>query len=321
MRGAGGCAGPAERGRYAGRMLLPLSTPHATRLEALAECGSTNTVLVAHAAEGWPEFSVVVTDNQTGGRGRLGRSWVAPAGQTLAVSVLLRPTFSLEAFGWLPLIAGVAMARAVREVLASASEAAPESKAESKASESKAESVASEAAAGLRPLVTLKWPNDVLIGVRDADAGRTEKKVSGLLAELVPSPGSGAPAVVLGAGLNLTIPADGLPVDTATSLTLHGADADGLPDRALSAYLRELRALYGLLQQHDGDADASGIRRMVSEECATLGRSVRIQLPGGGSETARAVELDTAGQLVVRRARDGALQSVAAGDVTHLRYE
>src|SRR5690606_15201712 len=102
--------------RYAGRM-LPLSSAHTSRLEVLAECGSTNTVMVGHAADSWPDFSAVVTDNQTGGRGRLGRQWVAPPGRALAVSVLLRPSFGVDALGWVPLIAGVAMARAVREVL------------------------------------------------------------------------------------------------------------------------------------------------------------------------------------------------------------
>lgn len=263
-------------------MLLPLSTPHAARLEVLPECGSTNTVMVGHAVEGWPDFSVVVTDTQTDGRGRLGRVWTAPPHQTLAVSVLLRPRFSAEHFGWLPLLAGVAMARAVREVLPGESG------------------------------VGLKWPNDVLI---------EEKKVSGLLAELVT--GDGGPAVVLGAGLNLTIAADDLPTPTSTSLALHGAhpDADVLFDLALVAYLRELRALYGALTDFAGDVHASGIRRVVQDECATLGRIVRVQLPGQEPLVARAVDIDASGRLVVERLQDGVVQAVAAGDVTHLRYE
>ena len=66
-----------------------------------------------------PEFTTVVTLNQTAGRGRLGRTWVAPPGQTLAVSVLLRPVLvtgdplGLDRYGWIPLMAGIAMARAV----------------------------------------------------------------------------------------------------------------------------------------------------------------------------------------------------------------
>src|SRR5690554_6496201 len=112
-------------------MQLPLSQTHASRLEFLPECESTNTELMSRAADAWPHFSVVATASQTAGRGRLDRVWVAPPGQTLAVSVLLRPTFSLEAYGWLPLVAGLAMARAVEQFVPAS--------------------------------VTVKWPNDVLI--------------------------------------------------------------------------------------------------------------------------------------------------------------
>src|SRR5690554_5881759 len=98
-------------------MTLPLASAQAARLEFLDECGSTNTELLMRAADAWPHFSVVATTSQTAGRGRLDRVWVAPPGQTLAVSVLLRPSFPLEAYGWLPLIAGLAMARAVDATL------------------------------------------------------------------------------------------------------------------------------------------------------------------------------------------------------------
>ena len=141
-------------------MQLPLSETIANRLLILAEAGSTNDELVALAGSE-PDFSVVVTGNQTAGRGRLGRRWVAPAGSSLATSVLLRPVLpggeplAIKHYGWLPLIAGAAMARA------------------------------------LQPLVPgrvgLKWPNDVQID---------GLKVCGVLAELVP-PGD---AVVIGSG-------------------------------------------------------------------------------------------------------------------------
>lgn len=259
-------------------MLLPLSRPHAPRIDVLAECESTNSELVARAAGGAPHFTAVVTDTQTAGRGRLGRTWVAPPGRTLAVSVLLRPDFDGDGWGWLPLVAGLAMARAVREVLPAGAD------------------------------VAVKWPNDVLVG---------ERKASGLLAEIVP----GGDAVVLGAGLNLTIEADALPTSAATSLTLEGAGEEQLFDRALAAYLRELGALYSELQAHGGDAEASGIRAAVSAECATIGRRVRVTLPPDETVMALALEIDGAGRLVIERDGVGAREAVAAGDVTHVRYE
>ncbi|AWB88595.1 biotin--[acetyl-CoA-carboxylase] ligase [Homoserinimonas hongtaonis] len=261
---------------------LSLSAPLVSRLDVLEQCTSTNTELVERAAQGWPHFSAVVTDDQTGGRGRLGRTWVAPPGRTLAISVLLRPAFSAESFGWLPLIAGLAMARAVRGALADDD---------------------SPAAAS----VGVKWPNDVLI------AGN---KVSGLLAELV-----AGPAVVLGAGVNLAFAADELPTPTATSLTVEGARGDGLPDRVLSVYLSELRAAYDQLVRHNGDAVAAGLADAVAAECVTLGRDVRLTLPSGEEPVARALEIDEYGRLIVRRADDGTRMTIAAGDVTHVRDE
>jgi len=264
-------------------MKLPLSSAIASSLLVLPEAGSTNDELRGRAAE-LPDLAVVVTDNQTAGRGRLGRQWIAPAGRCLAISVLLRPRLPagepLESsnFGWLPLIAGVAMARA------------------------------------LRPLVPgrvgLKWPNDVQID---------GLKVSGLLAELLVS----GDAVVLGAGVNLSLTADELPVPTATSLALSGAslEGDALADAVLSGYLAALRDLYTDFVHLGADVEASGTLQLVSDYCTTLGQEVRVQLPGGDDLVGIATEIDRAGRLLVRRSSDGAVTAVAAGDVTHLRYE
>lgn len=127
-------------------MNLPRAAAVASRLEVVAESASTNADLRAHAAdaEAWPHLAVLLTANQTAGRGRLDRSWVAPAGTALAISVLLRdlPTRA-EAFGWIPLAAGVAMSDAVSAQL-------PEHE------------------------VGVKWPNDVLVDGR---------KICGILAE------------------------------------------------------------------------------------------------------------------------------------------
>jgi BirA family biotin operon repressor/biotin-[acetyl-CoA-carboxylase] ligase len=243
-------------------MRLPLSSAIADRLDVLDETGSTNAVLVERARAGTaPEFSVVMTTNQTAGRGRLGRTWVAPPGKTIAVSVLLTPTDRLS---WLPLLAGLAMTRAVRSLVTGHE-------------------------------VTLKWPNDVQVD---------GLKVSGLLAELVPGAG-----VVIGAGLNLTIDESELPTPVSTSLTLVGASPDDLVDRALAAYLGELRGLY------EGMLAGADIRSQVEAECSTIGRRVRVELPGGDDLYGTATGIDAEGRLVVDD------RVVAAGDVTHLRYE
>jgi BirA family biotin operon repressor/biotin-[acetyl-CoA-carboxylase] ligase len=115
---------------------LPLVSRLAARLEVLDSVGSTNTALVGFATAdpaAWPSPAVLVTDDQTAGRGRLGRRWTAPPGTSLAISVLLRPDVPRERLGWLSLLAGTAMAGALR---------------------------------GLGVAATTKWPNDVLIGGR-----------------------------------------------------------------------------------------------------------------------------------------------------------
>ncbi len=114
--------------------------------EYVESTGSTNTDLILSASDR-EDFSVLVAGFQTAGRGRSGRDWLAPAGSSLFVSVLLKPTsFDATKFSWLPLMAGLAMQKTVNHFI--------------EGSEAK-----------------LKWPNDVLVN---------DKKISGVLTELVP---------------------------------------------------------------------------------------------------------------------------------------
>ena len=97
----------------------------------VAETGSTNADLLAEARCGAPEGLVLVAEAQTGGRGRMGRRWVSPPRRALTFSVLLRPAgMPAGLLGWVPLLAGVAVASALAET------------------------------AGVD--ARLKWPNDVL---------------------------------------------------------------------------------------------------------------------------------------------------------------
>ena len=85
--------------------------PRWSRVDVVAETASTNTDLLADADA--PDRSVLVAENQIGGRGRLDRTWISPPRAGLTVSVLLRPTVPLLRWGWLPLLAGVALSEAV----------------------------------------------------------------------------------------------------------------------------------------------------------------------------------------------------------------
>jgi BirA family biotin operon repressor/biotin-[acetyl-CoA-carboxylase] ligase len=104
----------------------------AWRVIRLDETTSTNTVALEAAADGEPEGLVVVADHQTAGRGRLQRTWVAPPGSALLVSILLRPP--PDALHLAPTAVGCAAAAACGVV------------------------------AGFEP--GLKWPNDLVAGGR-----------------------------------------------------------------------------------------------------------------------------------------------------------
>ncbi|RWU84637.1 biotin--[acetyl-CoA-carboxylase] ligase [Janibacter hoylei PVAS-1] len=148
----------------------------------------------------------------------------------------------------------------------------------------------------------LKWPNDVLV------PGDDDRKVCGILCQLQPS-GTG---VVVGIGINVHHERADLPVGTATSLRLVGADVDRT-DLAASV-LGHLRRLHGELSD---DAGAKGVRRAYREACVTLGLEVDLHRPDGTLERVTATGVDDDGRLVV----DGPAGSatVAAGDVQHVR--
>ncbi|WP_344616627.1 biotin--[acetyl-CoA-carboxylase] ligase [Dactylosporangium salmoneum] len=114
-----------------------------TDLRVVPETGSTNADVAAAAREGAPEGLVIVAERQRSGRGRLGRQWESPARAGLALSVLLRPEVPPNRLGWLPLLAGVALAESVRRVA--------------------------------RIDAYLKWPNDLLL--------QGDRKTAGILAE------------------------------------------------------------------------------------------------------------------------------------------
>ncbi|MEU6771075.1 biotin--[acetyl-CoA-carboxylase] ligase [Streptomyces sp. NPDC046759] len=153
----------------------------------------------------------------------------------------------------------------------------------------------------------LKWPNDLLVTV-----GGEERKAGGILAER-----AGEDGVVIGVGINVTLRAEELPVPQAGSLTLAGAvgtDRDPL----LRAVLRSLEDWYGRWRSAGGDPSACGLQETYAAGCATLGRSVRAELPGDRSIVGEAVAVDGDGRLVIATA-EGVQEPVGAGDIVHLR--
>ena len=256
----------------------PLAAAVSPRVQVTERTDSTNADVVAAVtadADLWPHLSLLLTRDQRAGRGRLDRSWTAPPETALAVSVVVRvDALPVAARGWIPLIAGAAMTRAVAAQLRGTGHSAG-----------------------------LKWPNDVLLD---------GAKVSGILAEAV---GAHPDIVVIGSGVNTTMTAVDLPVETATSFAAVGVDVD--EDRLLADYLRALDEQLSALAAAGGDAAASGVHAEISTLCTTVGSDVRVALPDGSSLEGRAVRIDADGRLVVDV--DGDETAVAAGDVVHVR--
>lgn len=156
-------------------------------------------------------------------------------------------------------------------------------------------------AAGV-PAAQLKWPNDVLIG---------DQKVAGILAE------RSGNAVIIGVGINVAMTADRLPVPTATSLNLQGAQADR-PTLLASAAVG-ITSWMDRMTAARGIASDCGLRDRYLTECATIGREVRVEMAGRDDVRGEAAGIDADGRLLVRESASGNLTEVSAGDVIHVR--
>lgn len=259
-----------------------------TTIDFVEKTGSTNTDLMqaTNVADG----TVLLADEQLSGKGRLGRSWTAPAGSQVIFSVLLLPE-SLEHLGTLPLAAGLAVTDSIEGTV-------------------------------------LKWPNDVhidgnkLCGIL-AEAGpvgqafkaapKTELtkvevgKAEVNKAEVNKAVGGAAPSarVVVGMGINVTLTREDLPIEKATSLELEGRDTDRT-ELAITV-LKNLRRR--IVQWENQDPQLLRDYRAV---CSSLGQEVRLETPSG-DVTGHVDEIGEDGRIMV------AGEYYSAGDVTHLR--
>jgi BirA family biotin operon repressor/biotin-[acetyl-CoA-carboxylase] ligase len=181
-------------------------------LTALACTGSTNDVAKQVAAQDAPEGTVVLADEQTCGRGRLGRRWSAPAGACLLCSILFRPHLLPTQAVWLTMLSALAAADAVQQV------------------------------AGLR--VSLKWPNDLIV---QSQPGRW-KKLAGVLTE-TSTAGERIAFAVVGIGINVDIEPQALPhlAPDATSILAETGQHTNRA-RLLAALLAGVERRYEALQ-------------------------------------------------------------------------
>ena len=254
----------------------------ARRLEWLETTDSTNRVASELARGGAPHGTTVVAEGQTAGRGRLGRSFFSPPGLNLYSSTVLRPALDTARAPTAILAAAVAVADTVAE------------------------------AVGDDDAVTIKWPNDVLLGRR---------KTSGILMEL----GAEATRVrflVLGIGVNLNVSREAFPDEfraLATSLSSHL----GRPIDRVAFAARLYDTLEAVLDLH-ADGGFAAVRPRFEARFPMRGSRVRV-LDGIGDGRAtvvegRAVGIDDDGALWIER-DDGGRERVVAGDVTMAKAE
>jgi len=271
------------------------------RLEWFEQVGSTNDVVAGWLEADQPEVCVAVADEQIAGRGRSGRSWLAPAGAALLCSLGFRPTWLEPERPWrLAAIVSLAMADAAEDVAGLADGA-----------------------------IRLKWPNDLVVAT-DADGHPVAdpaalgvptdlaiRKLAGVLGE-TDGLGTDAARAVVGIGVNAGWPRRDFPPDLEATMTSLSDASGGRPiDR------REL--LDGFLVRLEGPLEALRAGRFDdqawSQRQLTNGRPVRLERPDGTSETVQAIGVDSAsGALVVADDRtETGRRDVFVGEIRHLR--
>src|SRR3954452_21058436 len=228
-------------------------------VEVVESTGSTNADLLARALRGEPEGTVLVTEHQQAGRGRMGRTWTTPPRAALTFSLLVRPAEVPPARrGWLPLLTGVAVVEAITSVTGVPA--------------------------------NLKWPNDVL-----ASTG----KLVGILAEAAADAivvGIGVNVSTEAGELPERGPG-ALPATSLLLAGAPAEAPDRGP--LLLAILAAFEHWYLAWRQASGDPEASGLRKRYTELSGTIGRQVRAELPGGQALCGPAVGVDADGRLLV----------------------
>lgn len=255
--------------------LGPRASSAGYRLATFDSIGSTNAEAMSQARRGESGSKWYVTTDQTAGRGRRNRAWVAPRGN-LASSILEVIDVAPAVAATLGFAAGLALEAALQAISV----------------EARLRSAGSE---DMR--FSLKWPNDVLAG---------RKKLAGILLE-AEAVADNRLAVVVGIGTNVV----GAPEGTAypaTSLAALGVQV-GAEDlfAALSDSWAEFRAMWDL------GRGFGEIRRLWLDRAAGLGEAVSVR-SGSSTVTGSFETIDETGCLIVRTA-DGVRVPISAGDV------
>ena len=253
---------------------------------------STNDLALEAARAGAAHGTVYIADQQTGGRGRSGRSWHSPANRGILMSLIIRPrAIAPSDLGWIPLLAGLACARALRE------------------------------SAGVS--ATIKWPNDVVLPGDETPGWR---KLGGILCESSLTPG--APTqnfVVIGIGLNVNHVVEDFPPHAKappTSIRLEtGKEANRRS--ILAALLCELEASLHLLETPHGREQLQASVDAALKSWWTSDRLLNLNPQAGDASDVRIegtfAGLDTFGRLRLYVLPSGDTQTLADAEIIGIR--
>jgi BirA family transcriptional regulator, biotin operon repressor / biotin---[acetyl-CoA-carboxylase] ligase len=224
------------------------------KVDLVPETGSTNADLAARARQGEAPGTVLITDYQSAGRGRQGRTWTAPPGSGIAMSILVRPAgIDPSRWNWLSLLAGLAVSDGVRRTT--------------------------------DLLAVLKWPNDVLVA---------DRKVCGILSERVDTSQGPACVVGIGINVSLDEQQLPVPTATSLAIAARQLGGPPPSRTAVIAtVLAAFELLYGRWEAQAGDdaslaaayaerCDTLGrpVRVLLNEERSVEGIADRIDKDG-----------------------------------------
>ena len=252
-----------------------------SRLERFGSVDSTQRIVGQWLDEGVAEVAVAVADEQTAGRGRKGRGWLAPPGRALLVSCGFRPPDLSLRRGWrLAATAALALLDAAEDT------------------------------AGLRDgSLWLKWPNDIVL---EDDRGRL-RKLAGILGEMSGT-GERVARAVVGLGVNADWPAAEFPAELAASMSSLREASGGRPidrDALLAGFLDRLELRYETLRQGGFDAGGWSARQLTTgREVEVLVGHVLVYGVGSGVDP-------ESGALLVET--DGVEVAIDSGEVTRCR--
>ena len=249
---------------------------------------STNRALLAWAVAGHDlagttvaDGAVLIARSQTAGRGRLGRTWIAPPDSALLMTVLVDTTaMPIERWPMLSFAMGMAVV---------------------------------DRAASLGVDASLKWPNDVVVA--DATAPFGYRKLAGILAES--HVGDRQRFVVVGIGINLVRPAQLDPALGPDAVPTWLADHAPIPSR--ESFTAEVLAAFERFVGTLASNPSRFVDRYRTV-CSTLGRVVQADL-GGRRVVGTAADVDESGHLIIEVTSAAGVERhvLSAGDVVHLR--